>query len=139
MSSKRETILARVQTALSGTSGVSTRIYRSRVEALTRAQVPALVIEPVSDTAEDPTIYHLIWTLIFQVAVIYRGDVPDSGADATILDVHSKIMSDSTLKTLLSEIIPVSVNWQFLPADKPLGIATMQFRASYQTGVNSIL
>jgi hypothetical protein len=51
MTTKRETILAAVRTALTGTTGVSTRIYRSRVEPISRGESPAIVVEPVSDSA----------------------------------------------------------------------------------------
>ena len=47
MSTIREQILARIATNLTGTVGVSTRIYRSRVEALARSEVEKV---GVSDT-----------------------------------------------------------------------------------------
>ena len=50
MTTKRENILAAVKTALTGTAGVGTRIYRSRVEPMSRNESPAIIIEPVSDT-----------------------------------------------------------------------------------------
>ena len=49
MATKREQILAALKTKLTGTTGVSTRIYRSRPEALTKAATPAIILEPVSD------------------------------------------------------------------------------------------
>ena len=52
MATKRERILAAVKTALTGTAGVGTRIYRSRVDPWSRGESPALIIEPVSDTPE---------------------------------------------------------------------------------------
>ena len=63
MTTKRESILAAIATALDGTTGVGTRIYRSRVEPLSRAESPAVVIEPVSDTPEQNTsLPTLDWT-----------------------------------------------------------------------------
>ena len=47
MTTKRESILAAIRTALTNTTGVSTRIYRSRVEPLARGELPAIVVEPV--------------------------------------------------------------------------------------------
>jgi len=47
--SKREQILARIVTTLAGTSGVGSRIYRSRVEPLARGESPAIIVEPISD------------------------------------------------------------------------------------------
>jgi hypothetical protein len=78
MTTKRETILAAIRTALTGTTGVNTRIYRSRVEPLARQESPAIVVEPVSDSAEQNTaLPTLDWSLTVRVAIIVRGDIPD--------------------------------------------------------------
>jgi hypothetical protein len=45
--SRREAILAAIRTALTNTVGVGTRIYRSRVEPMARAESPAIIVEPV--------------------------------------------------------------------------------------------
>jgi hypothetical protein len=55
MTTKRETILAAIRTALTSTTGVGTRIYRSRVEPIAREESPAIVVEPFSDTASQNT------------------------------------------------------------------------------------
>ena len=85
MATKREQILAATKTNLANTTGVSTRIYRSRTVPLTRGESPALILEPVSDTVEQntslPTLDH---SLTIRVSVIVRGDVPDNVADATV-------------------------------------------------------
>jgi len=47
MTTKRESILTAIRTALTGTTGVGTRIYRSRVEPMAREESPALVVEPI--------------------------------------------------------------------------------------------
>ena len=44
MTTRRETILDAVVTALAGTTNVGTRIYRSRVTAFTREETPSLLI-----------------------------------------------------------------------------------------------
>jgi hypothetical protein len=133
MASRRETILAQVATALTGTTGVDTRIFRSRVVALQREEFPAILIEPVSDVVARQTTARLIWSLRFQVAVVVRADNPDQSADDIVVDAHEKIMSDSTLQGMLVELLPSAVDFQFENADKPLGIVTMQFEAKYQT------
>jgi hypothetical protein len=53
MSTKREQILARIMTNLIGTVGVSTRIYRSRVEALARSESPAIIVEWTKDECDQ--------------------------------------------------------------------------------------
>ena len=53
MASKREQILAALKTQLSGTTGVGSRIYRTRVTPTARNESPAIVIEPIND---QPTV-----------------------------------------------------------------------------------
>lgn len=138
MASKRETILARVASTLAGTTGVGSRIYRSRVVPLARGEAPALVVEPVSDTAVQDTLGTLMWTLTFRVSVIVRGNVPDQLADAAVLDVHSKLMSDDTLDGLVIIMLPSTVNFEMLEADQPAGVVSAEFTAQYRTSLNSL-
>ena len=58
MATKREQILAKIKTNLAGTTGVGTRIYRSRAEAFTRSETPAIIIEPISDTPQDTSSFY---------------------------------------------------------------------------------
>jgi hypothetical protein len=55
MTSKREQILAAIYTALQGTAGVGTRVYRSRVEPMARNETPAIVVEPATINYEQNT------------------------------------------------------------------------------------
>lgn len=135
---KREAALERIQEVLAGTSDVGERIYRSRVAALARKEFPALVVEPVSDSANRESIDRLVWDFVFQVMILVRDDNPDEAADAIISDVHEKLMGDSTLDAMLVDMNPVSVDWQFYEADKPLCIISAQFRATYQTNFKDL-
>ena len=138
MASKRETILACVAAVLAGTSGVGTRIYRSRVEALSRAETPALLIEPISDNPTQDTLSTISWQLTFRVSIVTRGQVPDQLADASAIDVHEKIMADMTLDGLVTDLFPTSVDFQLIDADQPAGITSLSFAATYRTQLNSI-
>ena len=138
MASKRETILQRIVTALAGTTGVSTRIYRSRVEPLARGEAPAIVVEPVSDAAEQDTLGTLMWTLTFRVSVIVRGAVTDQLADPAMLDVHSKLMADDTLDGLVILLLPSTVSFESIEADQPAGVVSAEFTAQYRTALNSL-
>ena len=136
MTTKRETILAAIRTALIGTTGVSTRIYRSRVEPLARGESPAIVVEPVSDTAEQNTsLPTLDWSLTVRVAVIVRGDIPDQLGDPIVEDAHSKIMADLTLGGYAIDVQPQSVNFDFMEADQPAGVIMMDYLVRYRTSV----
>ena len=67
---KREGILQAVVTALTGTTGVSTRIYRTRPQAFLRSESPALNVETISDVPFDGTLPRVTWELTFSVTVM---------------------------------------------------------------------
>ena len=136
MTTKRESILAAVKTALTGTAGVGTRIYRSRVDPLSRGESPAIIIEPVSDTPEQNTsLPTLDWTLRIRVVVIERSEVPDQAADDTIEDMHSKLMADLTLGGLAIDIQPAQTSFQLLEADQPAGVIFCEYEIRYRSQV----
>lgn len=138
MPSKRETIMQRIVTALAGTAGVGSRIYRSRVVPLARGEAPAMVVEPVSDSATQDTLGTLRWTMTVRVAVIVRGNVPDQLADAVIVDVHSKLMGDATLGGYVIDMLPTTVSFESFEADQPAGVVSAEFAVTYRTSINSL-
>jgi hypothetical protein len=136
MTTKRENILAAVKTALTGTTGVGTRIYRSRVEPFSRGESPAIVVEPISDTPEQNTsLPTLDWTLRIRVVVIERSDVPDQAADDTIESLHSKIMADLTLGGHAIDVQPAQTTFQLLEADEPAGVIFCEYEIRYRSQV----
>ena len=136
MTTKRESILAAVKTALTGTAGVGTRIYRSRVEPFSRGESPAIVVEPISDTpAQNTSLPTLDWTLRIRVVVIERADVPDQAADDTIEDLHAKIMADLTLGGIAIDVQPAQTTFQLLEADEPAGVIFCEYEIRYRSEV----
>jgi hypothetical protein len=139
MTTRRESILSNIVTALAGTTGVGSRIYRSRVEAFARAESPAIVVEPISDTAQENTsLPTLDWSLTVRIAVIVRGTAPDQIADATIQSLHSKVMADLTLGGYSMDIQPQSVNWQLIEADQPAGVVMCDYLIRYRTSLSNL-
>ena len=139
MATKRETILAAIRTALTNTTGVSTRIYRSRVEPIARGESPAIVVEPVSDTAEQNTsLPTLDWSLTVRVAVIVRGDVPDQLADPIVESAHAKIMADLTLGGYAIDVQPQSVSFDLMEADQPAGVIALEYLVRYRTSITNL-
>ncbi len=136
MTTKRENILASIKTTLANTTGVGTRIYRSRVEPLSRGESPAIVIEPISDDADQNTsMPTLDWTLRIRVSVIERSSIPDQAADDTIESLHSKIMSDLTVGGYAIDVQPVRTEFEFIEADQPLGVISNEYEIRYRTQV----
>tara|TARA_R100000750_G_C2317591_1_gene85016 strand:- start:97 stop:522 length:426 start_codon:yes stop_codon:yes gene_type:complete len=139
MTTKRESILAAVKTALTGTAGVGTRVYRSRVDPLSRGESPAIIVEPISDTPEQNTsLPTLDWTLRIRVVVIERSNVPDQAADDTIEDMHSKLMSDLTLGGRAIDIQPAQTTFQLLEADQPAGVIFCEYEIRYRSQVSDL-
>ena len=139
MTTKRESILVAIATALVGTTGVSTRIYRSRVEPITRGESPAIVIEPISDSAQQNTaLPTLDWSLVVRIAVIVRGNIPDQLADPTVESLHAKMMADLTLGGYAIDVQPQSVSFELVEADQPAGVIACDFLIRYRTEVASL-
>jgi hypothetical protein len=139
MTSKRESVLAAIVTALTGTAGVGTRIYRSRVEPLARQESPAIVVEPTGDSAEQNTsLPTLDWSLTVRVAVIVRGNVPDQLADPIVQDLHSKIMADLTLGGVAIDVQPQDVSFEMMEADQPAGVISCNYLVRYRTAVDDL-
>jgi hypothetical protein len=139
MTTKREQVLAAVTSALAGTTGVSTRIYRSRVEPVSRAESPALVVEPLSDTAAQNTaLPTLDWSMIVRITVIVRGAVPDQLADPIIESLHGKVMADLTLGGYAIDVQPIGVTFNFTEADGAAGEIQCDYRVMYRTSVTNL-
>jgi len=140
MATKRERILAALKTNLTNTVGVGTRIYRSRPEAFSKAETPAIVLEPISDTPQDTSSFNnsVTWEFRIRISVIVRGAVPDNVADPTIESLHTKILTDPTVGGLTIDIRPSTTSFEVLEADEPAGIISCEFDIEYRTLYNSL-
>ena len=140
MASKREQILAKIKTNLTGTTGVGTRIYRSRVEPMTRDESPSLVLEFVTDepTVNSATYLKIDWTLRVRIVVIVRGNIPDNVADPTVESLFTKVLNDPTVGGLAKDIRPATQTFEVLEADQPAGLITCEFEIDYRTSYNSL-
>ena len=139
MASKRERILAALKTTLAGTTGVGTRIYRSRPEPTSRGESPAIVVEWTNDQPDiRGTTGHIDWTLRIRVVVISRGKIPDNLADATVESLHSKLLADPTIGGLAIDIRPSTTTFDVMEADQPAGVIVCEFEIDYRTSYASL-
>ena len=139
MATKREQILAQIASALASTTGVSGRVYRSRVTAAARAESPMIVIEPVNDTSQQVTsLPKLDWTMRVRVVVIVRSIDAYTDADPVIESMHSKIMADLTLGGYAIDVRPVLTTFEFLDADQPAGVFSNEYDVQYRTTVSDL-
>lgn len=136
---KREQILAAIRTALTGTTDVGTRIYRSRVEPMARQESPAIIVEPLKDRCEQNTsLPTLDWSLMVRIAVVIRANVPDQAADPVVESLHAKLMADLTLGGIAIDIQPVQVEFQAVEADVPAGVVVCDYLVKYRTSVTNL-
>ena len=64
MTTKRENILATIKRTGRHTTGVGTRIFRTRVDPIARAESPAIIIQPIRDVCVQTTsLPKLDWTM----------------------------------------------------------------------------
>jgi|TARA_R100000030_G_scaffold42607_1_gene32054 hypothetical protein len=139
MTTKRENILAAIRTALTDTVGVGTRIYRTRVDPLARAESPAIIVQPIRDVAtQNASHVTLDWTLTVKITVIERSSIPDQAADDTVESLHAKVMSDLTLGGYAIDVQPVRTEFEFIEADKPAGLISCEYEVRYRTEVDDL-
>jgi hypothetical protein len=139
MTTKREQVLSAIATALATTAGVSGRVYRSRVTAMQRAESPAIVIEPISDTpTQNTSLPTLDWRMRVRVTVIVRGDVPDQLADPIIESMHAKMVADLTLGGYAIDVQPDEVTFNMFDSDQPAGVIFNDYIVQYRTSVASL-
>lgn len=133
MTSRREQILSYAAAALAGTTLVGSRIYRSRVDAFSREEAPAIVVEPGIDRAVEFSSCKLDWTLELIIAVYTRGQVPDQLADPIIVDVNSRLMADRSMGGLAIDILPAMVDPQRDKADLTSLWTVLTYKVRYRT------
>jgi len=131
--------LRAITTALTPTAGVNGRVYRSRVTAVQRAESPAIVVEPISDTpTQNTSLPTLDWRMRVRVSVIVRGDVPDQIADAVIEDMHARMVRDLTVGGYAIDVQPDEVSFTLVDADQPAGVIFNDYIVQYRTSVASL-
>ncbi len=140
MSTKREQILAAVATKLAPTVGATGRIYRSRQEAFSRNESPAVVIEPGPDNAaaEPVSTCKIDWTFTLVVAVYARGTIADQVADPVVKSVHSLLMADRGLNGLAMDLWPLGRDPQFEKGDLAAVWEVLTYRIRYRTSVTDL-
>jgi hypothetical protein len=139
MTTIREQILAAIVTTLAGTAGVGSRIYRSRVDPVSRAESPALIVEPMNDVpSQNTSLPTLDQMLTVRVLVIVRDAIPDQAADSIIESLHAKLMTDQSLGGLVMDIMPGPTDFSLESADVSVGVIQCLYKVQYRTRVNDL-
>ena len=140
MTTKRENILVRLVSQLSGTAGVGNRIYRSRVTPVSRSEGSVLIIEPIGDNCEIRR-NNFQWTLVVRFSIIVRGSATktaDQVADTTVKSIHDKISTDLTLNGNAIDVRPRNVSFDLIDGDQPSGVVSCDYIIIYQTSTTDL-
>lgn len=133
--STRETILAAIATTLAGVA--SGRVYRSRREAI--ETLPAVVIEPRSEEADENALGVLDRTLHVGISVYAKGDTPDNAADATLSAVWAALAAAPQLgqgTDVQIDMAHQSVEWDF--EDYDYARAILNIDVGFRTASNAM-
>tara|TARA_B100001057_G_scaffold148242_2_gene148214 strand:- start:1646 stop:2074 length:429 start_codon:yes stop_codon:yes gene_type:complete len=140
MATKIEQILAQLKTSLTGTAKVAKRIYRSRPEAITKAESPAVLLEPVSCNAANTESFlnQITWELRVRISVISRGNIPDKIADPTVESLYKKVLADPTVNNLAIDIKPEIITYEIIEADGSAAIVSCEFEIQFRSSYNDL-
>jgi hypothetical protein len=142
---RQEQIVAAVATALAPTAG-ATRVYRSRTEAYSRDESPAVSIEHGTATASERPVStcYIDWSFQLTIAVFSRGQhgingpSADQVADPVIRSIHALLMADRTLGGLAQDLWPLSRDPQIISAEDPTTVTVLTYQVRYRTGVTDL-
>jgi hypothetical protein len=141
----REQILNHIHTVtLPGTVQVGTRIYRSRAQAYSRSEAPAITVSPGEDNpinaprTTGASLGKLDNVLPVLIEIYVRGDVPDQLADPIGVDAHARMMADRTLGGLAQDVQPDGFRPEYEQADATAGWMQHRFLIRYRTRDDAI-
>ena len=143
--SLREQILDHIATTvLPGTVQVGIRIYRSRAQAYSRSEAPAIAVSPGEDNPVNAprttgaSLGRLDQVFSVLIEIYVRGDVPDQLADPIGVDVHARMMADRTLGGLAHDVQPDGWRPEYEQADATAGWIGHKFLIRYRTRDDAI-
>jgi hypothetical protein len=137
--SKTEQILQALQATLADTEGVNGRVYRDRAEAFIRAECPAILIEPDTETTTGETTCSTDHMLLLRIAILVRDGAVSQVADPIRVSVHSLLFANPTIDGLASIIRPArtnnqpSVQWEPGRGDGEPGVCVLSYEIGFRT------
>jgi hypothetical protein len=143
---KQEQIVAVLYAALENTAGVSGRIYRSRTEAFSRDESPAVTVEhgPASASVPPVSTCYIDWTFQVVIGVYSRGQhgisgpSPDQAADPVIRQIHANLMADRSVGGLAMDLIPLSRDPQLQSAENPAMWTVLSYQVRFRTSITDL-
>jgi len=134
--SKSERILAAIVTAITPTSGISSRVFRDRWEAVARSEMPCIVVEPQGESDEVPEVGPVNTDLSFTVDILISGSPLSTLADPIRVDAHSRLMAASFTGLGVIHVYPQSRQWQAEPGE--IGILSCSYSVRYRSSLSDL-
>jgi len=134
--SKSERILAAIATALAPTAGISGRVFRDRWEAVSRNEMPCIVIEPLSESDEVPDVGPVNTDLVVSIDVLISGAPLSTLADPIRVDAHSRLMAASFTGLGVIHVYPQSRQWQAGPGE--IGVLSCSYSVRYRSSLSDL-
>ncbi len=134
MSTVREQILQAICTSLTNSTPASERVFRSRVQALTRDELPAIVIKPGDEDVVQFGTGIVQRTLEIKVEFFGHGDPADQLLDPVISAAHTALSTNASLGGLLCQFKEKSTDGPvFDDNDDSSGLIVVTYLATYLT------
>lgn len=138
MNTLRELIMQAIEARLATVAAVSGRVYRSRDDALSREEAPAIVVEWESESPETNDTWFTEKKLTVVVGVYARAVEPDKAADPITADVHQALMVEPTLGGLAIDISEDGTSLELDEADMTAAFVNMRFVVWYRHARNNL-
>lgn len=115
---RAEAITQAVFTLMGSVGGVT--LHRSRIDALSRRQAPALVVTPTgcSPSQEPVSTCRIEWDLTIDLAFYARGATAETDVSHLVAAAHALLMADRTLGGLAINVWPSAQQWERDQADE---------------------
>jgi hypothetical protein len=137
MNTWRESILAAVMARLVAAGVAGGHVYRSRTEALTRDELPAVVVRPGGETVDNANRQLAIRR--FEVLIdTHARSTPtvtaDQAADPVIASIHLALMAEQTLGGVIARLAEEeTVAPELVDADESAVLIQTRYTAIYST------
>lgn len=129
---KREQIMQALKALLETVPGIDGRVFRSREDALSREEAPAIVLYWDDEQTLQGVHAFTDKKLRVNVHVYQRSAQPDSAADPYVQAAHAAVMQNSSLGGLAIDVEEGDTGLELDQADATACFVNMQFFVHYR-------
>lgn len=139
MATKREQVLAALETLLNNATAVCSHIARERMRPWPESVSLALNIVPETDPRQETGgVNNTDRALFVDFQITSRGDQPTTLADPTVDALHDRLMSDRDLGGLAIDIEAGDNDFEWDDAERDECVIHQRYRITYRTSDTDI-